>query len=98
VSAGPELRPTYVATDLEGLFVPHPAPEQDGSHCRCGEWRATVSDGRLEASGEGSADDWWRAVACAAWDHLDRVGSPADVSGAAVPDAGDGADRDNVGT
>jgi glycerol-1-phosphatase len=89
-AAGPELRPTYVATDLEGLFAPHPAPDRDGSHWRCGEWRATVAQGHLEVSGEGSADDWWRAAACAAWDHLDRAGSAADVSRAAVPgpDAG----------
>ena len=96
VAAGPELRPTYVAADLQGLFVPHPAPDRDGSQWRCGEWRATVSEGRLEVSGEGSADDWWRAVACAAWDHLDRAGSAADVTSVAVPDAGDGPDRGNL--
>jgi glycerol-1-phosphatase len=86
VAAGPELRPTYVATDLEGLFVPHPGPDRDGSQWRCAGWRATVSQGRLEVSGEGSADDWWRAVAWAAWDHLDRAGSAADVSRVAAPD------------
>jgi HAD superfamily hydrolase (TIGR01450 family) len=88
-AAGPELRPTYVATDLAGLSVPHPEPEQDGSCWRSGGWRATVVEGHLEVSGEGSPDGWWRAVACAAWDHLDRAGSVADLSGVAAPNAGD---------
>jgi len=84
-AAGPVLRPTYVAMDLAGLFAPHPTLDQDDSAWRCGGWRATVSEGRLEVSGEGSADDWWRAVACAAWDHLDRAGSAADISGLTAP-------------
>ena len=91
-AAGPELRPTYVSVDLEGLFVPHPSPEQDGKAWRCGGWTARVPEGRLEVTGEGSPDDWWRTVACATWDHLDRSGSVADVSDVAVPDA-DGSDR-----
>ena len=86
-AAGPELRPTYVAVDLEGLFMPHPSPEQDGKAWHCGGWTATVPEGRLEVTGQGSPDDWWRTVACASWDHLDRSGSVADVSDVAVPDA-----------
>jgi glycerol-1-phosphatase len=96
-AAGPELRPTYVASDLEGLFVPHPAPVADGQEWRCGGWRATVPEGRLEVSGEGTTDDWWRAVACAAWDHLDRSGSVADPSGAAAPNAVEDISRGNLG-
>jgi glycerol-1-phosphatase len=63
---------------------------------RFGGWRATVSEGRLEVSGEGGVDDWWRAVASALWDHLDRSGSAADVTGLAAPEAGDGSDRGNL--
>lgn len=96
-AAGPELRPTYVATDLEGLFVPHPAPVTDGPKWQCGGWRATIPQGRLEVSGEGTSDDWWRAVACATWDHLDRSGSVADTSGVAAPNADEGTGRGNLG-
>jgi glycerol-1-phosphatase len=95
--AGPVLRPTYLAVDLEGLFVPHPAPDRDGATWRCGGWQATVPEGHLEVSGDGDVDDWWRAAASALWDHLDRSGSAADVSGVAAPDAGDGTDRGNLG-
>ena len=96
--AGPELRPTYVSADLEGLFVPHRAPDRDGSAWQCGGWRATVAEGRLEVSGDGEVDDWWRTVASALWDHLDRSGSAADVSGTAAPNAVGGTDRGNLGT
>ena len=89
-SAGPGLRPTYLSVDLEGLFVPHPAPERDGDAWQCGGWRSEVSEGRAAVSGDGDVDDWWRAVAAALWDHLDRSGSAADVSDMAVPEAGDG--------
>ena len=87
VSAEPELRPTYVAVDLEGLFESHPAPDRQDAAWLCGGWRATVEAGRLEVSGEGTTDDWWRVVASAAWDHLDRAGAPVDVTGLAPPDA-----------
>ncbi|MET0525518.1 MAG: HAD-IIA family hydrolase [Nocardioides sp.] len=85
-AAGPRLRPTYLSADLAGLFEAHTAPEQDGDGWTSGGWRATVADGRLEVSGDGDPDDWWRAVASAAWDHLDRGGEPADVTGLAAPD------------
>jgi glycerol 3-phosphatase-2 len=87
VSARPELRPTYIARGLEGLFVSHPAPEHDGSRWVCGGWQAGVEGNRLQVTGEGGAADWWRVVAGAAWDHLDRSGSAADVTGLSVPDA-----------
>jgi hypothetical protein len=95
--AGPELRPTYLSVDLEGLFATHPAPEQDGAVWRCGGWRATAAEGRLEVSGDGEVDDWWRAAASALWDHLDRSGSAADVSGVAAPDADEGPSGGNLG-
>jgi HAD superfamily hydrolase (TIGR01450 family) len=87
-AAGPELRPTYVSVGLDGMFVAHPAPERDDSGWSCGGWRAAVEGDRLQVSGDGMPDDWWRVVAAAAWDHLDRSGAPADVSGLAAPAAG----------
>jgi len=86
-AAGPRLRPTYLSADLAGLFEPHTAPERDGDAWASGGWRAGVAGGRLDVAGEGDPDDWWRAVASAAWDHLDRTGDVADVAGLAAPDA-----------
>ena len=95
VTATPELRPTYLAPDLAGLFEQHRAPERAGredgaSSWTAGRWSAAVRDGRLEieerSDGPASDDgDWWRAVASAAWEHLDREGEPADASGLAAP-------------
>ncbi len=87
VSAGPRLRPTYLSADLAGLFEPHAAPEHDGDSWASGGWRARVADGRLEVSGDGDPDDWWRAVASAAWEHLDHTGEAVDVAGLAAPGA-----------
>lgn len=85
VTATPELRPTYVAADLAGLFVAHPAVEQDGATWRCGGWQAVAEDGRLAVTGSGEVDDWWRAAASAAWAHLDETGRPLDAGGVAPP-------------
>ncbi|MEP9364867.1 HAD-IIA family hydrolase [Nocardioides sp. CN2-186] len=78
VAAEPEQRPTYVAPDLAGLLEAHPEPDADG-------WRAEVSDGRLTVSGDGSAGDWWRVVASAAWAHLDDAGEPVACDGLEPP-------------
>jgi HAD superfamily hydrolase (TIGR01450 family) len=94
VAADPEHRPTYVSTDLAGLFSPHPEPVRQGSGWVCGGWQASVADDRLEVSGEGAADDWWRAVAAAAWHHRDRAGAAVDTRGVDVPSGpGGAADR-----
>jgi glycerol-1-phosphatase len=85
VAAQQSLRPSYVCADLGGLGLPHPVPRADGAAVVLGDWRASVVDGRLEVSGSGGADDWWRVVACAAWGHLDTTGRPVDVSGVTVP-------------
>lgn len=92
VSAEPTLRPTYLATDLGGLFEEHRAPtEEDGAACS-GGWRARVGDdGVLQVSGNGGGSDWWRAVATAAWWHLDETGTPAAFDRLTPPDVG--ADR-----
>lgn len=94
VTTDPQHRPTFVSTDLAGLFTPHPEPVRQGSGWACGGWRASVSDDRLEVAGEGAPDDWWRAVAAAAWHHRDRTGATVDTRGVDVPTApGGAADR-----
>jgi hypothetical protein len=50
-----------------------------------GGWEASAADGALAVAGDGSVDDWWRAVATAAWAHLDTAGTPADVSRLSPP-------------
>lgn len=81
VAVTKELRPTYIAADLEGLFVAHATPTIDGDAFTLGGWRAQVDDGRLVVSGEGEAGDWWRVVATAGWTHLDAAGEPVDTNG-----------------
>lgn len=81
VAAHPGERPTYVAADLRGLLSSHPSPELEDGRFRCGGWTAEVADGRLRLTGGGIEDDWWRAVACAAWRHLDDTGVPVGVDG-----------------
>jgi glycerol 3-phosphatase-2 len=97
-AAGPRLRPTYLSADLSGLFEPHAAPERDGGDWTSGGWRARTTAGRLEVSGGGDPDDWWRAVASAAWEHLDRTGDAADVTGLAAPGAGGESQEGSLGT
>lgn len=85
VAAPTALRPTYLAPDLVGLTSPHEAPAPTSGGWRLGGWSARVDDARLEVSGSGPEADWWRVVAAAAWEHLDRVGEPADVDHLVVP-------------
>ncbi len=87
VSARREHRPTYLSADLGGLLTPHPAPAADGAGWTVGGWDAEVRDGRLDVDGDGSLDDWWRAVAVAAWAHLDDTGKVADITALGIPDA-----------
>lgn len=82
VAAGPDVRPTYVATDLDALAEVQPAPDEDGS---LGGWSARADDGRLQVEGGGSAADWWRVVAVAAWGHLDDTGEPVATDDLEVP-------------
>ena len=86
VAASPRLRPTYVASTLAGLLESQPAPGRDGDHWVLGGWRARVADGRMTVTGAGSADDWWRVVAAAAWSHLDDTGRVVDITGLGVPE------------
>ncbi|TQL68739.1 HAD superfamily hydrolase (TIGR01450 family) [Nocardioides albertanoniae] len=85
VAAEPQLRPTYISTDLRGLLEPHPVPDVDGTTARLEGWTAQVRDGELSVEGEGSADDWWRVAATSAWSHLDATDTAAAVGAQAVP-------------
>ena len=80
VAAEPHTRPTYVSADLAGLLHEHDRPAPRDAGWQLGGWHAEVDGSALAVSGDGTADDWWRVVAVAAWDHLDRTGSAVDTS------------------
>lgn len=84
-TATPELRPSYISPTLEGLFTPHPVPEETDTGAELNGWSAAVVDGRLGVTGQGEDADWWRVAATACWQHLDATGSPADVSDTVPP-------------
>jgi HAD superfamily hydrolase (TIGR01450 family) len=88
IAARPVERPTYLAPDLAGLTEACAAPEVTDGAASLGGWTASVRSGALTTSGEGSAADWWRVVAVAAWTHLDENGEPADAAGLVEPGAG----------
>ena len=86
VVARPELRPSYIASDLGGLSRAHPGPIVDGTEVTCGDVTGRVVDGRLEVEGEpADPDDWWRAAVTAAWRHLDTNGTPCSVDRVVAP-------------
>lgn len=85
VAATPELRPSYISPDLEGLFEAHPAPELDAEGARLGGWHARVDGGVLVVSGQGSDADWWRVVAVASWAALDATGTVVDATALEPP-------------
>ncbi|WP_292677753.1 HAD-IIA family hydrolase [Nocardioides sp.] len=74
VAAGPGGRPTYLSVDLAGLTSPQPEVTMDHGTASAGGWSATVDAGSLRVAGSGSADDWWRVAAEAAWEYADRTG------------------------
>lgn len=84
-TAGPDLRPSYISPTLEGLFTPHPVPEETDGGAVLNGWSAIVADGRLEVTGAGEDADWWRVVATVCWRHLDATGEAADVSDTVPP-------------
>ncbi|CAI9415306.1 HAD-IIA family hydrolase [Nocardioides sp. T2.26MG-1] len=86
VAASAGLRPTYLAPDLAGLLEAQAAPATaEGGGFVHGGWHAVVSGGALRVTGTGERADWWRVVAVAAWDHLDRSGEPVGLSGVEAP-------------
>jgi glycerol-1-phosphatase len=76
--APPGLRPSFVAADLEGLFVAHPRPTLGDDESRCGAWTArAVADGsgtRPQLQGGGDRADALRALVSLCWAHVDRDG------------------------
>ncbi|WP_166138868.1 HAD-IIA family hydrolase [Nocardioides ochotonae] len=88
VSAPAPLRPTYLGTDLGALGTPHEAPRVADGVASLGGWTASAEEGRLVVRGDGDAESWWRAVAVAAWAHLDATGVVIDTAGLAVPSPG----------
>lgn len=86
VTAGPECRPTYVSADLGGLLTGHGSPASDPDGWQLGGWRADLAGAELVVTGDGGTDDWWRVVAAAAWDHLDRTGDAVDIGRLTPPE------------
>ena len=79
-------RPTYIGQDLGALAESQLAPEVGQQRVTLGGWTASVDDGRLVVEGDGSADEWWRVAAVAAWRHLDDTGQPVGTDGAVPPE------------
>lgn len=89
VAVGAGSRPTYLCATLRGLADPQPVPETVGPPAEAGAelggWRAAVSEGSLQVTGEGAPNDWWRVVAATAWAALDRTGRVVAVEGLRPP-------------
>jgi len=67
LTAPPRHRPTYLAADLGGLLVPHPAVRRDEHGCHCRGWSARWNGTKIELTGEGDPYDGLRALCAAAW-------------------------------
>ena len=69
---------------------PTPAPERVDDGWRLGDWQCRVDQQRpvLSRLGEEAArDDWWRVLAAASWEYLDRTGAVVDITAVRVPAA-----------
>jgi HAD superfamily hydrolase (TIGR01450 family) len=78
-------RPTYISSDLHGLYEPHPEVVADNGRYHCGAWTAEVTGGNAvltaaEDSGGGKRlrDDGVRALALACW----NTDGPVDIDAA----------------
>ncbi len=94
VAATPELRPTYLAADLAGLASAHAAPEPGDDGWALGGWECRVEGDApvvTQCGDDATPEDWWRVVAAACWEHLDRTGAVVDITAARVPEAGSSA-------
>ncbi len=72
LAAPPNRRPTYLARDLGGLFVPHPAPALVSAGAECGGWQVELQAAKsggttVTLSGAGEPLDGVRAILAAAW-------------------------------
>lgn len=85
VAAPAAQRPTYIAEDLGGLGEAHAAPHTSKDGAELGGWHGHVSDGVLRVRGSGTAGDWWRVVATAAWTYADESGEPPRIDGLEPP-------------
>ncbi|MDP3969211.1 MAG: HAD-IIA family hydrolase [Nocardioides sp.] len=85
VEAAADERPSYLAPDLGGLLEAHPPVALEGTTATVGGWRVAVGETGVDVRGEGAPADWWRALAVAAWAHLDRTGAPVAVDGVVPP-------------
>jgi HAD superfamily hydrolase (TIGR01450 family) len=65
LTAAPELRPTYLSSDLRGLVTTHPAVVVDGAAASCGQARAWFDAGQVRGSDD--SDDALRARCALAW-------------------------------
>lgn len=65
--ADASCRPTYVASDLAGLLVPHPEVVRADRGWTCGGWTAGVEGGEVRLDGDGGYDDALRVACAAAW-------------------------------
>ena len=85
VAARAEERPSFIGLDLGALLETHAAPDPDDGGWSLGGWRASVDEGAVRMEGQGDPGDWWRVVAAAAWEWLDRTGQPVDAVGLTPP-------------
>ncbi len=85
VRARHEERPTYISPDLAALRETQQAPDETDTGVTLGGWTASAEGDLLTVDGEGSAADWWRVVAVAAWRHLDETGQPVATDGVRPP-------------
>jgi len=81
VAAPERLRPTYLASGLDGLLTTHGAPTPADGGWELGGWRASPAEESLAVTGAGGIDDWWRVVARAAWSALDETGRQVRIDG-----------------
>ena len=65
LAAPPGMRPTYVASDLRGLLVPHEAPVVNGNEATCRQGKAWYDGEALRTSDDG--DDALRAACALTW-------------------------------
>lgn len=85
--APPRHRPTYLAADLSGLLVAHPAVDPAGEGFRCGGWTVTRRGNGVDIAGAGDPCDGLRALCACCWTAAD-AGEPVEADA-----AGDAAGR-----
>lgn len=76
--AEPGRQPTYLADDVGGLLLTHPAATGNGSSVECAGWRVDADADGLRLGGSGATLDALRALCVSAW----RSGPPRQLVGA----------------